>query len=316
VRVRFPRDLRDSPDAIGSLPVQTPTGAQIPLRDLAAVRYSQGPVEIRSENGQLVHYVLFDKAAGADAGSAFANVQQRLHDRIAAGALVVPAGMSYEFTGTYRQQVEAFSRLRYTVALSFVLIFGLLYLQFRSWKASLLIFSGILVALAGGFLLLWLYGQPWFLHLNVFGEDLRTLLGIRPVHLSVAVWIGFLALFGIAANDGVLMATYLQQLFRHHTPVDRAEVRALVLKAGLKRIRPALMTTATALLALLPVLTGRGRGSDLMAPMAVPIFGGMLIQVITVLVVPVVWAAWEERKVRGGRREVRNETVKGEAVRG
>jgi Cu(I)/Ag(I) efflux system membrane protein CusA/SilA len=305
VRVRFARDFRDRPEAISALEVPTPVGARVPLHTLARVQFRPGPVEIRSENGQLVQYVVFDKTAGTDAGRAFDAVRRALDAARADGSLTVPAGVSYDFSGTYRQQVEAFRTLRLVVAAALLLIFGLLYAQFRSGVVSLLVFAGVAVALAGGFLLLWLYGQPWFLNFTLFGEELRPLLGLRPVHLSVAVWIGFLALFGIAANDGVLMATYLQQLNRERSVKSRSELTNLVLEAGQKRIRPALMTTATALLALLPVLTSHGRGSDLMAPMAIPIFGGMLIQVITVLLVPVAWAAWKERQLPASKINTR-----------
>jgi Cu(I)/Ag(I) efflux system membrane protein CusA/SilA len=113
----------------------------------------------------------------------------------------------------------------------------------------------------------------------------------------VAVWVGFIALFGIATDDGVVVSTYLMQSFKKHRPGNVKEVRKAVLEAGMKRVRPCLMTTATTLLALLPVLTSSGRGSDIMIPMAIPSFGGMTIALITLLVVPVLYSWWEERKV-------------------
>ena len=113
---------------------------------------------------------------------------------------------------------------------------------------------------------------------------------MHPINLSVAVWVGFIALFGIATDDGVVMATYLTQTFDRNTPDNKKEVRASVVEAGEKRIRPCLMTTATTILALLPVLTSTGRGSDIMIPMAIPSFGGMLIALITLFVVPVLYS--------------------------
>ena len=126
---------------------------------------------------------------------------------------------------------------------------------------------------------------------------MRDLFQVHPINLSVAVWVGFIALFGIATDDGVVMATYLTQTFHKNTPENKTEVRASVLEAGEKRIRPCLMTTATTILALLPVLTSTGRGSDIMIPMAIPSFGGMLIALITLFVVPVLYSWTAEVKL-------------------
>jgi Cu(I)/Ag(I) efflux system membrane protein CusA/SilA len=125
---------------------------------------------------------------------------------------------------------------------------------------------------------------------------MRELFQVHPVNLSVAVWVGFLALFGIATDDGVVMATYLRQVFAERRPDSPETVRQATLEAGLRRVRPCLMTTATTILALIPVLTSSGRGADIMVPMAIPTFGGMTIAVVTMLVVPVLYAAIQERK--------------------
>jgi Cu(I)/Ag(I) efflux system membrane protein CusA/SilA len=121
---------------------------------------------------------------------------------------------------------------------------------------------------------------------------------VGPVNLSVAVWVGFLALFGIATDDGVVMATYLGQAFRAREPATVAELREAVVEGGLRRVRPCLMTTATTVLALLPVLTSTGRGSDVMVPMAIPCFGGMAIEVLTMFVVPVLYCLVKEVQLR------------------
>jgi len=121
---------------------------------------------------------------------------------------------------------------------------------------------------------------------------------IRPLNLSVAVWVGFLALFGIASDNGVILATYLHQTFREQQPQTVAAIRAAALEAGVRRIRPCLMTAATTILALVPVLTASGRGADIMVPMAIPTFGGMIAVVLTVQIVPVLYCAWEELKLR------------------
>ena len=154
------------------------------------------------------------------------------------------------------------------------------------------------VAWCGGFILIWLYGQPWFLDFSVFGMEMRGLFQIHTINLSVAVWVGFLALFGIATDDGVVMGTYLTQLLRERAPDTKDELRKTVLEAGERRVRACLMTTATTILALLPVLTSVGRGSDVMVPMAIPSFGGMLIEVVTMLVVPVLFCWIEETKLK------------------
>ena len=142
--------------------------------------------------------------------------------------------------------------------------------------------------------MLWLYSEPWFLNFQLFGTNLRDLFQMKTYNLSVAVWVGFIALFGIATDDGVVISTYLMQSFRKHKPENIREVRMAVLEAGQKRVRPCLMTTATTLLALLPILTSSGRGSDIMIPMAIPAFGGMTVALITLFVVPVLYAAREE----------------------
>ena len=132
-----------------------------------------------------------------------------------------------------------------------------------------------------------LYNTDWFLNFPLIGTDLREFFQIRTIHLSVAVWVGFIALFGIATDDGVVMSTYLKQVFHKRSPQSKEEVHALVIEAGKKRIRPCLMTSATTLLALVPILTSSGRGSDIMLPMSIPCFGGMLFVLVSVFLVPV-----------------------------
>ena len=178
--------------------------------------------------------------------------------------------------------------------LALLLIFLILYLEFRSVPLSLMVFSGVFVAFSGGFLMMGLYDQPWFLNFSFFGENLRDLFQVSPINLSVAVWVGFLALFGIATDDGVLVGTYLKKSFKENQPNSIQEIRDAVLEAGKRRVRPAMMTTATTILALLPVLTSSGRGADIMIPMAIPSFGGMLIQMITMFTVPVLFCMWSE----------------------
>ena len=290
VRVRYPRELRANPTDLKQIYVPVEKGSPVPLSELATIKYEQGPQVIKSEDTFLVGYVLFDKMDGFAEVSVVENAQALIQEKIDNGELVVPKGINYQFTGTYENQLRAEKTLSVVVPLALAIIFLILYFQFRSVGTSLMVFTGIAVAFAGGFLMIWLYGQDWFLNFNFFGENLRDLFQMHPINLSVAVWVGFIALFGIATDDGVVMATYLTQTFNRNTPDNKKEVRTSVVEAGEKRIRPCLMTTATTILALLPVLTSTGRGSDIMIPMAIPSFGGMLIALITLFVVPVLYS--------------------------
>ncbi len=302
VRVRYQRERRDSLEELENILVPAPSGVQVPLGQVAEVRYTPGPQAIKSEDTFLTAYVLFDKQPGVAEVDVVEEAQAHLAETIASGAYALPAGVSYRFAGNYENQQRAAATLRVVLPLALFLIFLVLYLQFRSTITTAIVFSAVFVAWSGGFLMLWLYGQPWFLDASVGGVDLRELFQIAPLNLSVAVWVGFLALFGIATDDGVLMATYLRQSFERASPTDRAGVREAVVEAGKRRIRPCLMTTATTILALLPVLTSTGRGSDVMVPMAVPSVGGMLVALITIFVVPVLYSFVEELRLRRGFR--------------
>ena len=298
VRVRYPRELRANPTDLKQIYVPVEKGSPVPLSELATIKYEQGPQVIKSEDTFLVGYVLFDKMDGFAEVNVVESAQALIQQKIDSGELVVPKGINYQFTGTYENQLRAEKTLSVVVPLALAIIFLILYFQFRSVGTSLMVFTGIAVAFAGGFIMIWLYGQGWFLNFNFFGENLRDLFQIHPINLSVAVWVGFIALFGIATDDGVVMATYLTQTFDRNTPENKKEIRASVVEAGEKRIRPCLMTTATTILALLPVLTSTGRGSDIMIPMAIPSFGGMLIALITLFVVPVLYSWKAEVKLK------------------
>lgn len=301
IRVRYMRELRDTLESLGRILVPSETGLQIPLTQLADIRYARGPEAIRTEDTFLVGYVLFDKMEGHGEVDVVEHAGNYLRYKIEAGELRLPAGTSYSFTGNYESHLRAGKKLKVIVPLALFIIFVILFLQFNSTSTTLMVFSSIPVAWAGGFIMLWLYGQPWFLDFEVLGSNLRDLLQVHPVNLSVAVWVGFLALFGIAADDNIVMATYLEERFRSRKPGSVREIRAAAVEAGLKRIRPCLMTTATTILALLPVLTSRGRGSDVMVPMAIPSFGGLIFEVITMFTLPVLFCAWKEIRFRKSR---------------
>jgi copper/silver efflux system protein len=298
IRARYAREWRDDPEMIEGVLIPTPTGTQIPLGQISEIVYRQGPSMIRSEDSFLVGFVLLDKQPGFAEVSVVEDAQRYLQEKIDTGELVVPAGVNYYFSGSYENQIRAEKRLALVIPLSLIIIFLILFFQFRSTATALMIFSSIAMAFAGGFMMLWLYGQGWFMDFNVFGSNMRELFQMRTFNLSVAVWVGFIALFGIATDDGVVMGTYLKQSFERLKPENVKEIRKAVLEAGLKRVRPCLMTTATTLLALLPILTSTGRGADIMIPMAIPSFGGMTVALVTLLIVPVLYSMVAEYKAK------------------
>ena len=298
VQVRYAREMRDSAEALEKTLVTSKEGAMVPLSQLSEIRYVRGPQVIKAEDTFLTGYLTFGSEAGFAEIDVVETAQAFLKEKEAAGELVRPPGVRYEFAGNYESALDFNRTLAVMLPLCLVSIFILLYLQNKSVSTTLIIFSGVMVAWSGGFLMLWLYGRPGFLDFSVFGINLRELFQVNPVNLSTAVWVGFLALFGIATDDGVVIATYLRQKFAELEPTSVAEIRDATIEAGLRRVRPCLMTTGTTLLALLPVLTSTGRGSDIMVPMAIPVFGGMAIELMTMFVVPVLFCLTRERSAK------------------
>ncbi len=306
VRVRYAREFRDNPDDVKNVLIPTPTGAQIPLGELATITYRRGPQVIKSEDTFLNGYVIFDKKEGEAEVDVVEEAERFIQAKMSTGEFILPAGVSYKFTGNYENQIRATKRLAVVVPVCLLAIFLILYFQFGNVSTTSMVFSGVFVAFSGGFLLIWLFGQEWFLNFSLADINLRDLFQIGTVNLSVAVWVGFIALFGVASDNGVIMATYLKQIFAERKPKDVAEIKDAVLHAGKLRIRPAIMTTATTLIALLPIFTSTGKGSDIMVPMAIPTFGGMLVQAITVFVVPVLYCMWQERLFK---KQAKAETI-------
>ena len=309
IRVRYARELRSSPEEIKKILVPSMTGVQLPLGELADITYTRGPQMIRSENTFLNGYVIFDKIEGRAEVDVVEDAQKFLKEKIASGELVLQSGVSYAFAGNYENQIRATKRLAIVIPISLIAVFLLLYFQFKTFTASSIHFSGVFVAFAGGFIMLWLYSQPWFLNFSVSGVEMRHLFQIHTINLSVAVWVGFIALFGIATDDGVLMGTYIHQVFEERHPKTVQEVRDAVIFAGHKRVRPAMMTSAVAIIALLPVLSSTGKGADIMIPMAIPTFGGMIIQLMTMFVVPVLQCFWREGEVRKELKQLATQTL-------
>ncbi len=294
VRVRYLRELRDSIEAMERVAVPGMNGEQIPLSQLATIAYVRGPQEIKSEDNFLVAYVLFDMQPGYAEVDVVEEAARTLEHKLGTGELVLPPGVHYKFSGSYEGQLRFQQELAVMLPLSLFTIFLILYFQFRSVPVTFIVFIGIAVVWAGGFIGLWATAQPWFLDFEVFGRNIREVFNLRVYNLSTAVWVGFIALFGVATDDGVVMTTYQNQVFERKPVRGIADIRSHVVEAGTRRVRACLMTTTTTVLALLPVITSTGRGADVMIPMALPSFWGMSIELVTLFTVPVTFCLLKE----------------------
>lgn len=279
IRIRLARDFREDAAAIQQINVPSSSGAQVPLAQLAAIRTVLGPQEIKGERGLLVGYVTMN-TRDRDEVSVVEDAEALLQQAVRDGRLALPPGYYWEWSGQFENQVRAMARMRILVPITLGIMFVMLYLGFTRWWIAPVIFFGVLVSASGGFILLGLWGA----------------------NLSVAVWVGFLVLFGVVDDDGVVMATYLESVFRDRSFGSVEEIRNGVLEAGLKRIRPCLMTIATTVIGLMPIFWATGRGADVMKPMAVPSVGGMAVSLITLFIVPCVFCAVEEWKWGRERR--------------
>jgi Cu(I)/Ag(I) efflux system membrane protein CusA/SilA len=273
VRVRYLREYRDNIEALQRILVPTPGGAQVPIRQLAHIRKVMGPAMINSENGLLRAYVLMNVRGRDPVGFV------REASRIVAGKVELPPGYFLSWSGRYENELEARRRLQIVVPAALLVIVMLLYIKFKSLSSTLLIVLALPFAVVGG---VWL----------------QFILGYN---FSTAVWVGFIALLGVAVEDGIVMVDFLQLIFRSRGQElsDRQGVRGAVLEGAVLRVRPILMTTATTILALLPVMFSTGTGSEIMKPIAVPTVGGMVTATaLNLIVVPLVFCWFREREVR------------------
>jgi Cu(I)/Ag(I) efflux system membrane protein CusA/SilA len=252
-------------------------------------------MEIKSEGAFLVSYVLFDKLPGYSEVEVVDNSIEHLEGVRRTGRLELPPGVFYAFAGTYQQQKDFQGTLGIILPLALFIVFLILYFQFRSPAVTLIVFFQLFCVWGGAFAGMWLIAQGWFLDFSVLGANLRELFHLKAYNLSIPVWIGFLALFGVATDDAVVMATYLIQKFTGRKPGGIPAVRALVVDAAGRRARPCFMTTATTTLALYPILTSIGRGSEVMMPMAIPLVAGMSWELITFYITPVLFSSLHER---------------------
>jgi Cu(I)/Ag(I) efflux system membrane protein CusA/SilA len=297
VRIRYARELRDEVPDLERILVPTPAGAQIPISQVADIQRVTGPMSVRREGAKYVSYVTMSNQ-GVDETTLVRNGQRIIDDALVNGELEMPEGYHIRWAGSYERNIRAKNRLAILVPLVLLTNFLLIYLQFKRWPLTLVIFLAIPVAFSGGFILLefWPQIQDWFYRLGVMDQPFPG----EAMYLTVAVWVGFIALFGIAVDDGIVIGTYLDQVFSK-SPIRRyEEIEERVIQAGLRRIRPCLMTTFTTLAALAPVLLSTGRGSDVMTPMALPVFGGMAVALITILVVPTCYCAIKQWKWKMG----------------
>lgn len=281
IRVRYPRDRREDISDLEKILVPSASGAQIPMVQLASIKVVTGPQEIKGEKGLLAGYVTMN-TRDRDEISVVEDAEAELQLALREGHLKLPSGYYWEWSGQFENQQRAAKRMNILVPTCLFIMFVMLYMGFKRWWIAPIIYFGVLVSAAGGFILLALWGA----------------------NLSVAVWVGFLVLFGVVDDDGVVMSTYLEDTFDAATFKSAQEIRSAVLQAGLKRIRPCLMTTATTILGLMPIFLTSGRGSDVMQPMAIPSVGGMTVQLITLFIVPCMFCAVEEWKWKRAQRKL------------
>jgi Cu(I)/Ag(I) efflux system membrane protein CusA/SilA len=277
INVRYQRDFRDNVDQMRGVLIGAPSGAQIPLGQVARISFSHGPAMIRDEDGALTGYIYID-LSNTDYGGFVGKANKVLHDKLA-----LPANYTFQWSGEYELELRAKQRLQLILPVVFFVIFLLLYLVFHSVAEALVLIFPTMYAMSGGLLL------QWLLHYN----------------FSVAVAVGYIALFGIAVETGVVMVVYLHEALEHRLrsgkALTNADVEAAVIEGAVQRLRPKLMTVCAVLASLVPILWESGIGSDVMKPIAAPIVGGMITSTIHVLIlVPVFFVMMKERALRKG----------------
>jgi copper/silver efflux system protein len=277
INVRYQRDFRDNIQELSRVLIATPAGAQIPLSEVAKLSFSRGPAMIRDEDGQLTGYVYIDLNT-TDYGSFVNQASNMLRQK-----LQLPAGYTYRWSGEYEFQLRAKERMKIIVPVVFFVIFLLLYMVFHSLAEAMVLIFPTFYAMTGGLILQWLLGY----------------------NFSVAVWVGYIALFGIAVETGVVMVVYLHEALDKRVasgrPLTDADIEEAAIEGAVQRLRPKLMTVCAVLASLIPILWASGIGSDVMKPIAAPMVGGMITSTIHVLIlVPVFFVLMKERALRRG----------------
>jgi len=277
INVRYERDFRDNVEELRRVLIATPSGAQIPIEQVAKLSFSRGPAMIRDEEAQLTGYIYVDLST-KDYGGFVTQASNVLHQKLS-----LPAGYTYKWSGEYEFELRAKQRLKFILPVVFFVIFLLLYMIFRSVTEAVVLIFPTLYALTGGLILQWLLGY----------------------NFSVAVWVGYIALFGIAVETGVVMVVYLHEALDHRlagrVPLKHEDIEESVIEGAVQRLRPKLMTVTVVMASLVPILWETGIGSDVMKPIAAPIIGGMITSTVHVLIlVPVFFALMKERALRRG----------------
>lgn len=276
IRIRYQRDVRERIDDLPHLPVVTGTGEVVPLKTLATMNTTWGPGMISSEDARLVAHVAFAPSGMAGDLETVEAVTQQLRKDQADGTLTLPTGYALLPVGSFQNQIEANRRLMVIIPIVILVDLLIIYLNFRNLPLTLIIFSQIPIAVFGG-----------MIGLGIFGVEMNT-----------AIWVGIIALIGIAEDDGVVIATYMEQLFARGPLRTVQDIRETTVQAGRRRIRPCLMTAFTTFAALLPVMLATGRGADVARAMALPVFFGMFIELVSLFVVPVLYCGYMEFKLR------------------
>tara|TARA_Y100000780_G_scaffold232486_1_gene264546 strand:- start:128 stop:3253 length:3126 start_codon:yes stop_codon:yes gene_type:complete len=269
IRVRYKKELRDRIDELKKVLVPSSLGQHIPLSELADIQIVTGPAAIQSENGMLRSLVLLN-VQGRDLIGFVEDAKEHIEKNVE-----LPKGYSIVWAGQYESQVRSNNRLMILVPIALIINLFLIYFGIKNLRNAGIIFSAVPIAFAGGLILLWVGG----------------------FNTSVAVWVGFIALFGIAVDDGVVMMTYLQEAIKTHNPKDWDGLKECIIEAGSRRIRPLVMTTTTTVVALIPIMWSTSTGSEVMKPMAIPTLGGMLVELVTLFIVPVVYSYFEHRRI-------------------
>lgn len=302
IRVRYLKDYRDAASDLDNVLVRSMNGIQYPLSMIASLSTEAGAAAIRSVDGDPVAYLMLN-SSGRDLGGLIEEADRTIEDLLIAEQsmpeeeriLNMPEGYWYRWVGDWQNQQEARERFLLLLPICLLSIFLLMYAEFKTFSVPAIIFAGsIPVAVSGGLLGLRFWPS---VHRLLESAGLTGASAPDQVNITVAVIVGFIALLGICVDDGVLMASNITRLVRKEKPATVTDLRSLVVRAGTMRIRPAVMTTVTTIVALMPVLLASGRGSTLARPMAIPVFGGMLLEFFSMLIVPVVYSWWLERKL-------------------
>jgi copper/silver efflux system protein len=277
INVRYQRDFRDNVGELSRVLIATPSGAQIPIAEVAKISFSRGPAMIRDEDGQLTGYIYIDLNT-TDFGGFVDQASNLLRQK-----LQLPAGYTYQWSGEYEFQLRAKERMKIILPVVFFVIFLLLYMVFHNLTEAMVLIFPTFYAMTGGLILQWLLGY----------------------NFSVAVWVGYIALFGIAVETGVVMVVYLHEALDKCLNSGRvltdADIEEAAIEGAVQRLRPKLMTVCAVLASLIPILWASGIGSDVMKPIAAPMVGGMITSTIHVLIlVPVFFVLMKERALRRG----------------